>query len=41
MQFLETQKYTREQICGLYNVPPLRWWETLSKMTYANMSARF
>ena len=36
MQFLETQKYTREQICGLYNVPtPLVG--DLSKATYSNM----
>ena len=36
MQFLETQKYTREQICGLFNVPtPLVG--DISKATYSNM----
>ena len=36
MQFLETQKYTREQICGLFNVPtPLVG--DLSRATYSNM----
>ena len=36
MQFLETQKYTREQICGLFNVPtPLIG--DISKATYSNM----
>ena len=36
MQFLETQKYTREQICGLYNVPtPLVG--DISRATYSNM----
>lgn len=36
MQFLETQKYTREQLCGLYNVPtPLVG--DISKATYSNM----
>ena len=36
MQFLETQKYTREQICGLFNVPtPLVG--DISRATYSNM----
>ena len=36
MQFLETQKYTREQLCGLFNVPtPLVG--DISKATYSNM----
>ena len=36
MQFLETQKYTREQLCGLFNVPtPLVG--DISRATYSNM----
>ena len=36
MQFLETQKYTREQICGLFNVSTALVGD-MSKATYSNM----
>ena len=36
MQFLENQKYKREQICGLYNVAAVLVGDT-SKMTYSNI----
>ena len=36
MQFLETQKYTREQICGLFNVPPPLVGD-IGRATYNNM----
>ena len=36
MQFLETQKYTREQICGLFNVASLLVGD-VSRATYSNL----